>query len=328
MDMAWQIYLYTRRYYHLPRDNFPIGIIVGTFELDAQFWYDRNVVGRLLAVTMGAAQDVWADDGNEMYDMYHTACRRVGFDEALCDHYGLPFISWKEYKDKWNIVWTKWKTRICDRLTYPKPELVYVPPQLDHAHRRVPASSPLHTFWDKFGTVTSKALVNLDSDRKFASLKQKLNLTALMNRIVPHAGIVLDLTLPNQDPRVPGLQLVLQQLHALAFDLIQVRLATDLNVGYTSDVVPTPVDQRFRPSMADLKEFLVTEATRRVSVVAMTRIESLQLLLPHGFVAANEGNRDHSRDFHHNQCRWLVSNRLKSSMSRVHVQERPRRSKH
>eukprot|EP00934_Nitzschia_sp_Nitz4_P001923 Nitzschia sp. Nitz4//scaffold31_size150131//51671//53310//NITZ4_002821-RA/size150131-augustus-gene-0.15-mRNA-1//-1//CDS//3329547638//1923//frame0 len=117
MDMAWQISLYTRRYFHLPGNNFPLGIVVGTFELDSNFWFDRNVVGRLLAVTMGAAKEVDVENGTRFNDLYHTSCRGVGLGDALCNYYGLPFISLQDYRAKWKDVWGQWKERICNRLT-------------------------------------------------------------------------------------------------------------------------------------------------------------------------------------------------------------------
>jgi hypothetical protein len=35
--------------------NPPFAIVVGTFELNMEFWRDRNVLGRLLAIRMGVS---------------------------------------------------------------------------------------------------------------------------------------------------------------------------------------------------------------------------------------------------------------------------------
>jgi hypothetical protein len=44
----------TRQWYHLEDDHpNPVGIIVGTVELDSNLMYNRIVVGRLLAVALG-----------------------------------------------------------------------------------------------------------------------------------------------------------------------------------------------------------------------------------------------------------------------------------
>lgn len=281
MDMAWQIYLATRRYYHLPRDNFPVGIIAGTFELDANFWYDRNVVGRLLAVTMGAAQEVNADDGTELYSMYRTACKGVGFDDALCSHYGLPFIPWRDYKAKWTDVWTMWKSRICDRLTTPKEEMVYVHPGNHRPSNR--EGDTLQTFWDQFGTTKEKTIVDLASNENFSALRHQPKLAALMNRLVSNSGIVMDLTLPNQHEQVLGPNFpLLQEMHMMGFNLLQLRLLNGFNIGYRPEALPTavppgrtsierrharsrPPDDQFRPSILQIKENLVAHATRLVS---------------------------------------------------------------
>ena len=282
MDMAWQIYLATRRYYHLPRDNFPLGIIAGTFELDSKFWYDRNVVGRLLAVTMGAAQEVYADDGNELYGLYRAACKGVGFEDALCNHYGLPFISWSDYKEKWTNVWTLWKSRICDRLTTPTEQMLFVRPNERSEYQRYPnaAGRTTETFWDQFGTRSAKRIVDLGSNETFSSLSHWPSRAALMNRFVAKSGIVMDLTLPNQNEQVLGPNFpLLQQMHMMGFNLVQLRLANDDNIGYSPKVFG-PAEQyaqyfqsdakrrlsRLGPSIGQIKENLVEYATRLVSV--------------------------------------------------------------
>ena len=264
MDMAWQIYLFTRRYYHLPGDNFPRGIIVGTFELDSHFWYLRNVVGRLLAVTMGASEEIYADNGNELYDLYQDACRRVGFGEALCNHYGSPFVSWKHYKTKWNNVWKLWKSRICNRLTYPTYDLAYVPPTQNQWYGLPPQAQAPITFWETFGQAANITRVDLDSGEKFSNLKTKLNLTALTNRFVSNAGIVIDLTLPHDSPQLPVLLLT---MHSLGLNLIQLRLTSDYSIGFRSATLANvmPQDGRYRLSADELDTMLVADATRLVS---------------------------------------------------------------
>lgn len=305
MDMAWQIYLYTRRYYHLPPDNFPIGIIVGTFELDARFWYDRNVVGRLLAVTMGVSEEVDAEDGNELYDLYRKACSEVGFDDALCNHYGLPFISWKEYKDKWSDVWTMWKSRICDRLTLPLEETMFVPPeQQPNINRRYgfnPFGTSPRIFWDIFGVNTNKTMVDLDSNETLSALRSSANLTALTNRLVSRAGIVIDLTLPHETQAMAPL---VRATHALGFNLIQLRLSSDYSIGFQSETLAhaAPNDQRRRMSINEIESSLVADATRYVSVrfvecdrLSLSSIHSCMLHTEYRHHPRNLSNNKHGR---------------------------------
>lgn len=281
MDMAWQIYLYTRRYYHLPHDNFPVGIIVGTFELDSTFWYDRNVIGRLLAVTMGASEEVNAKNGKELYRMYEDACKAVGFDDNLCHHYGLPFISWKEYKNKWNDVWDKWKGRICDRLAIPGHYMAFVPPEEQqqlhgkkkltrHTQGQAKEGASLERFWDKFGTEMDEPRVNLQSDTAMKSLKRNANLKVLMDRHVNNVGIVMDLTIGDPSDQMLGSKMsLLHQMHAMGFNLIQLRMVSDHGFAFQSETVPqaTQVQWDYKPTIHDINRTLVWEASRLVSFV-------------------------------------------------------------
>ena len=113
----------TRRHYHLKHWYYPLGIIVGTFELDSNFWFDRNVIGRMLAVAMGAS-DLHFENGEDFYAQYVESCRQVGFQDELCRLYGRSVRTWDEYRDKWrNVVWKEWKDDICARITQPTDDL-------------------------------------------------------------------------------------------------------------------------------------------------------------------------------------------------------------
>jgi len=267
--------LHTRRYYHLPRDNFPIGIIVGTFELDASFWFDRNVVGRLLAVTMGASTEIEADNGSELYDLYRSTCREVGFDDSLCNHYGLPFIPWLKYKAKWKGVWTLWKNRICNRLTMPVDDFLFVKPKEQPAKQsrsysnfnRIFGTNTKEKFWDVFGARENENTTAVDIHTlQFEALQHKPNLTALMNRLVPNAGIVMDLTLLKDSELDLSDFSLIHHMHSLGLNLIQLRLASDHPFAYKSKTVPqaTALEPDAVPLFGDIRSTLVAEATRMV----------------------------------------------------------------
>lgn len=225
---------------------------------------------------MGASQEVNADDGNELYGLYRKACKGVGFEGALCSHYGLPFIPWKDYKEKWTDVWTLWKSRICDRLTTPKQEMVFVPPSSNYRYSYNPEGDTLQVFWEQFGTASGKHIVNLDSKEKFSALIHRPSLSALMNRLVLNAGIVMDLTLPNQEELILGPNYpLIEQMHMLGFNLIQLRLANNYDIGYTPKALPSAVpsdrhnaraNRHVRPSITQIKVSLVKAATQMVSL--------------------------------------------------------------
>jgi hypothetical protein len=72
----------------------PVGIIVGTFEPDSDFCYNRNVVGRLLAVALGAST-VQVKDGTEMSRLYAKVCKQVACTTTLAGSMVHPSrITW------------------------------------------------------------------------------------------------------------------------------------------------------------------------------------------------------------------------------------------
>jgi Glycosyl hydrolase family 20, catalytic domain len=70
----------------------PSAIIVGTFELSEQFWYDRNVLGRLLSVAIGANNPKFPNDRNEkakaVTELWKTHCETLGLGEIICETEG------------------------------------------------------------------------------------------------------------------------------------------------------------------------------------------------------------------------------------------------
>jgi hypothetical protein len=70
----------------------PTAIIVGTFELSEQFWYDRNVLGRLLSVAIGANNPTLSQDHNEkvraVSDLWSTHCDTLGLGDIICETNG------------------------------------------------------------------------------------------------------------------------------------------------------------------------------------------------------------------------------------------------
>ena len=243
--------------------------------MDAPFWFDRNVVGRLLAVTMGASTEIEADNGSELYELYRSTCREVGFDDSLCNHYGLPFIPWLKYKAKWKGVWTLWKNRICDRLTIPVDDFLFVKPNEQPAKQsrsyanfnRIFGTNTKEKFWDVFGARENENTTAVDIHTlQFEALQHKPNLTALMNRLVPNAGIVMDLTLLSDSEIDLSDFSLIHHMHALGLNLIQLRLASDHSFAYRSATVPqaTALDPDAVPLFGDIKATLVKEATRMV----------------------------------------------------------------
>jgi hypothetical protein len=120
MEAAWEVFLHSRKWWHLSDvfpQNAPLnlkGIIVGAFELGTIFFHDRNVIGRMLAVTIGVS-DVVIHNGNQVNELYGQLCRQANFPESLCRKYGSPILDWGFFKQKWDIMWTMFRQDICER---------------------------------------------------------------------------------------------------------------------------------------------------------------------------------------------------------------------
>ena len=196
-------------------------------------WIDRNVMGRLLAVAMGAsgidftAEEVHnvtsnstsnatsnatdnassvtrerliAGDTNggniAFYKKYFKLCKSLAFDETLCSLYGKPSVSEEKYQMRWNGHWKKWKTDICDRLTVAKLSRVFTSTRGDQ--RAVPNVAPT-LFWDNFMVPIDNPFAeeHFDSKRLNASIDRnasKVHAPSLIgDSVVPYRGISLDL---------------------------------------------------------------------------------------------------------------------------------------
>ena len=120
-DSAWEVFLHTRKFMFLNYNYTSMALVVGTFELDQEFWYHRNVLGKLVAVAMGASKQVQVNNGNDLFREYRHYCDSIGFPNSTCSKYGKPFLSWKKWKvPKWEqVMWKQLKDGLCDRLTMP-----------------------------------------------------------------------------------------------------------------------------------------------------------------------------------------------------------------
>ncbi len=199
--------------------NQPVAIIGGTFELSTETWVDRNVMGRLLAVAMGAAQleyNTTADFETE----YLKYCHAIGLDDRACALVGMPISHQKIYEDKWNEDWDVWKNDICERLT-----VDHIEPIMNRQDRiksqTIDQASP--EFWNSFG---HKHPTHLDVEVK--SDNGTTSVASLPELAVDYLGLVVDLVhgTINQGG-FESLQAVIDDMHMLGFNLLQLRIMDD-----------------------------------------------------------------------------------------------------
>ena len=140
----------------------PTALIAATFELSTEFWYDRNILGRLLAVSLGAAkqpQDWNVPSGtgpsveSAVFALYDKYCPILGFGQEICAHHGIPIISTAAYHQKWLGTWRVWKKAICDRLAVTGEALVFSEPEMFSAG----ISRSYESFWGDLDIVNESA---------------------------------------------------------------------------------------------------------------------------------------------------------------------------
>ena len=121
------------------KDNLPLAIVVGTFELGVEFWEDRNVLGRLLAIRMGmdAAVSDWnaphvpamktpespqtqknkgsLQEFKQYTNEYTFKCNSIfsEYQSFSCKDAGLPRVNDITFQAKWKRVWKEWISGVC-----------------------------------------------------------------------------------------------------------------------------------------------------------------------------------------------------------------------
>ena len=119
-DWGWDIYKTTRDL--LDQELLPRGITVGTFELGPRFWLDRNVISRLVAVSLGVSSDVLVPGDRDdpmtaklFYKTFRAMCTKVGLDRKLCWMNGRVLNT--DYEYRWKETWNQWIDQLCQRAT-------------------------------------------------------------------------------------------------------------------------------------------------------------------------------------------------------------------
>ncbi len=109
------------------KDNPPLAVVVGTFELGMEFWEDRNVLGRLFAIRMGV--DAAFSERSRVLPKpsiqqefklfkkeYMTKCNATFSEQKLfpCEDAGWPRMDDRVFQAKWKAVWKEWREGVCE----------------------------------------------------------------------------------------------------------------------------------------------------------------------------------------------------------------------
>ncbi len=238
-DRAFEVYQKTSRHLHSDWTPYLQAIVAGTFELDPDFWLQRNVIGRLIGVAMGASGKTYDQISNFTAD-YSRYCEQLQIDRRICKFEGLPLVEQNEYYGNWQGAWSVWKNGICERMTTPVPSRTMLPV---YNWRQQMLEQVNHEFWynfarepllDKNGTVMRVRIKPPRYD--FMKINISTEVAPIRQHAVRHTGVILDLV--NSHPSIRQLEDMIDQIALLGFNLIQLRLADDF--GYAMGI---PISQ-------------------------------------------------------------------------------------
>jgi hypothetical protein len=218
--------------FSLDNGRLPVAIIAGCFELSVQFWFDRNILGRLLSVAMGASNLTFIDtnNGEENVVFQHKKfCNDLGFGPTVCEKEGTPMIPTHVYHEQWKADWVVWKKDICQRVTDSVPTRAFRPLTDMYVHAVGKAAT---YYWSHFLVEFSKNevrpvhLPGPSSD----------DVDKLRKHVVPHTGVILD-TVNSIVPPSRLKDIIEKDVAPLGFNIIQMRLVN--NHGFSLKVDET-----------------------------------------------------------------------------------------
>jgi len=117
---ALEIYMKTRDAMFHADGRLVTAVIAGTFELSTDFWYDRNTLGRLIAIAMAVTNTTHFDSSNIITD-WEKLCYDAGLGPAMCGTRGSGTIPSYMYRNVWHDRKRVWDGDICNHLTKKQP---------------------------------------------------------------------------------------------------------------------------------------------------------------------------------------------------------------
>lgn len=210
-------------------ENKPKAIVVRTVYLSPDSWLTRNVVARLIAVSMGAS--ITANEAKspsnlltEFDSKYSTNCQRLlGNDNTLCKLKG--HTAGTKLTDLLAVSMSSWKQDLCSHLTVGTTTKVFQP-HVPNQHYASEMGNQV--FWTNFHrpptTYTPK--FNKEGAKKRKVSKE----VEALHHKVEKTGVIFDLA--NSIVPAENVKTLLTMFVApLGVDMLQLRLSDDFNFG-------------------------------------------------------------------------------------------------
>eukprot|EP00536_Pseudo-nitzschia_multiseries_P000234 jgi/Psemu1/178023/e_gw1.3.6.1 len=264
-DSAYDVYVKTKKLKHNRHAESPIlGIIAATFELDQGFWLDRNVIGRLLAVSMGVS-GMNTTNRFQFLEQYGGLCRSIGLDDTVCRLYGSApkgYISFRrELKESpKRSVWSDWIDNICERLTVATPDKKYKKVFENSVENSViTVRKAQKHFWSTYsGNHEWGEPDTIGTLNSHADLGGK--------RLVNHTGLIMDPARYPFEDLERGTKIIEETMGPLGLDTVQLRLVTDVSFAYDSFVFPTMAYTPHVKLVPDQRMYTKPTMTRLVNI--------------------------------------------------------------
>jgi hypothetical protein len=226
-DDAWIVYGKTRSMLE-GEQNMPIAVVAATFELGVDYWVDRNVLGRLLAVAMGASMNLY-QDLEEFKRAYLDYCHQIGLPHKLCSKLGAPLIEYNLWREHWaKYARGKWISDICERLTIRETIPAFIDNTHDHEINRQFANI---RFWEDFAGITGDLLRTVSANKTTANghFGRLISMDRIKKHKVKHTGIILDLVEDGSysTDKMMRLKAIIDYIADLGFNTLQLRIMTD-----------------------------------------------------------------------------------------------------
>ena len=216
-DNGINIYRNTQRFFHLKNIPFPKAIIAGTFELGTDFWLQRNVAARLIAVAIGASNARHPE--KEFSQTLNQTCLGVGIDGRWCDLQGGTATIKKKFMADHIATWTQWKYGICDRLTEPEMKLLM---KSISATKKTLQENAYEVFWENFAEEAERPeIVSILSSISPGRAHQ------LGEYSISKTGVIFDMVNSIAQPHSRVFDLAMKYLKPLGLKPLQLRLVDD-----------------------------------------------------------------------------------------------------
>jgi Glycosyl hydrolase family 20, catalytic domain len=216
-DDAYMVHRNTLSALNLEGIPKPKAIIAGTFELGVEFWLQRNVATRLIAVSSGASKGKKVSGKQDFISLFNQTCLDLGLDQRWCNLQGATSTLHLDFMNDHEHIWSEWKAEICEKLTVEELQLAM---KYSGSTKKRLETAGYEFFWNNFG--------NDNSGRQVEAVPQgKIKPSKYSSHSIPLTGVIFDMvnSMRSSPSDVKGL--LKKYIAPFGFNVLQLRLVDD-----------------------------------------------------------------------------------------------------